>query len=303
MNAAYERDLDLNLLRVFVVVAETGSVTAAARQLYLTQPAISAALKRLAVSVGAPLFVREGRGVRLSARGASLFATARPHLEALVRAALATPTFDARASERTIRIGLSDASEGWLLAPLLRRLAKRAPKMRFVILPVQFRTVFEALASARVDVAITVADEVPAGTVRKTLFTGGFACVFDPKHARLGRRPTLERYLEHEHVIVSYNGDLRGVVEDTLGIERRVRVSVPTFHAIGAIVAGTAYVATVPELVARQVLAERPSLRSAKPPFALGNVAPLEILHRAAASDDPAIAFVIEHIVQVAKGR
>jgi LysR family transcriptional activator of mexEF-oprN operon len=43
MNAVYGRDLDLNLLRVFIVVAETGSVTAAADRLYLTQPAISAA--------------------------------------------------------------------------------------------------------------------------------------------------------------------------------------------------------------------------------------------------------------------
>ena len=69
MKAAYGRDLDLNLLRVFVVVAETGSATAAASRLYLTQPAISAALKRLAAAVGAPLFAREGRGLALTARG------------------------------------------------------------------------------------------------------------------------------------------------------------------------------------------------------------------------------------------
>jgi LysR family transcriptional regulator, mexEF-oprN operon transcriptional activator len=43
----YGRNLDLNLLRVFWVVAERGSVTAAASQLYLTQPALSAALRRL----------------------------------------------------------------------------------------------------------------------------------------------------------------------------------------------------------------------------------------------------------------
>ncbi|MCA9590622.1 MAG: LysR family transcriptional regulator, partial [Myxococcales bacterium] len=61
MLPAYARDLDLNLLRVFVVVAEAGSVTVAASRLYLTQPAISSALKRLAVAVGAPLFARQGR--------------------------------------------------------------------------------------------------------------------------------------------------------------------------------------------------------------------------------------------------
>ena len=63
MNENYDKDLDLNLLRVFVVVADAGSVTTAADRLYLTQPAVSAALKRLASTVGAPLFVRAGRGI------------------------------------------------------------------------------------------------------------------------------------------------------------------------------------------------------------------------------------------------
>src|SRR5215510_1618472 len=120
MNSSYAKDLDLNLLRVFVVVAESGSVTAAASRLYLTQPAVSAALRRLATAVGAPLFVRAGRGLSLTARGERLLRSARPHLEALVQAALAPATFDPSTSERIVRIGVSDANEGWLLPPLLR---------------------------------------------------------------------------------------------------------------------------------------------------------------------------------------
>ena len=72
MQESYGRDLDLNLLRVFLVVAEAGSVTAAAARLYLTQPAVSAALRRLTIAVGAPLFVRQGRSLALSSRGAAL---------------------------------------------------------------------------------------------------------------------------------------------------------------------------------------------------------------------------------------
>ena len=68
MQENYGRDLDLNLLRVFAVVAEAGSVTAAASRLYLTQPAVSAALRRLTTAVGAPLFVRQGRGLALTSR-------------------------------------------------------------------------------------------------------------------------------------------------------------------------------------------------------------------------------------------
>src|SRR6185436_18891813 len=94
MNHGYGRDLDLNLLRVFAVVAETGSVTEAASCLYLTQPAVSAALRRLTTTVGAPLFVRSGRGLILTSRGERLRVGLQSHLQGLVDAALAPPTFD-----------------------------------------------------------------------------------------------------------------------------------------------------------------------------------------------------------------
>lgn len=300
MNESYARDLDLNLLRVFVVVAETGSVTGAASRLYLTQPAVSAALKRLSSAVGAPLFAREGRGLVLTARGKRLLAAAGPHLRALIDAALAPEVFDPRTSERTVRLGLSDGPDAWLLPPLLRVLAERAPKMRLVILGVQFRTVGEALASRAVDLAVTVADDLPTGVERRPLFHGGFVCLFDPRTARVGRTLTMERYLEHEHVIVSYNGDLRGIVEDVLGVSRRVRVSVPTFHGLGSLIDGTGLLATVPEMVARQVRASRPHLKTAKLPFALEGT-PMELVWRSALEDDEAIRFVREHVVRIAE--
>src|ERR1700760_2788739 len=94
MPKVYGRDLDLNLLRVFAVVAESGSVTEAAHRLYLTQPAVSAALRRLTQVVGTPLFVRSGRGLALSSRGERLRGAVELHLGRLVDAALEPPSFD-----------------------------------------------------------------------------------------------------------------------------------------------------------------------------------------------------------------
>src|SRR3954464_14740058 len=104
------RDLDLNLLRVFVVVADSGSVTQAAARLYLTQPGVSSALRRLATDIAVPLFVRQGRGLALTSAGERLLASGRPSLQALVDAALTPPKFDLATSDRSIRIGLSDAA-------------------------------------------------------------------------------------------------------------------------------------------------------------------------------------------------
>jgi len=299
INSIYERDLDLNLLRVFVVVAEAGSVTVAAQRLYLTQPAISAALRRLARSVGEPLFARAGRGLSLTARGKLLLQSARPHLAALVSAALSPAAFDAKTSEETVRLGLSDVNEAWLLPPLLQVLAKAAPRLRIVVLPIQFRTVSEALLSGRIDLAVTVADELPAGMQRRALFHGGFVCVFDPQKVRLPKRLSLERYLAEEHVIVSYNGDLRGVVEDALGLQRRVRLSVPSFQSVGAAVSGTALLATVPEMVARDLLKARPKLRTATLPFRLEGTA-MELIWSGAQGDAGGVRFIREQILRIA---
>jgi LysR family transcriptional activator of mexEF-oprN operon len=285
---------------VFAVVAESGSVTEAAKRLYLTQPAISAALRRLQDSVGAPLFARHGRGLQLTSRGTRLRDSLHPHLERIVDAALAPPEFDPETNDRTIRIGLSDSAEQWLLPPLLRVLEREAPRMRVIALPVQFRTVAAALASD-LDIAVTVADELPAMTRRQRLITAGFTCLYDPRKVRL-RTLTEKEYFARDHVIVSYNGDLRGIVEDYLGKKRNIRCSVSSFTSIGAIVDGSSMLATVPEFVADQILTTRRHLATKPLPFHLaGSYA--ELLWPAATDDDAPCRFVRAQVVAIANAR
>src|SRR4051812_43355594 len=254
MSAIHARDIDLNLLPVLVTVADTGSVTAAAARLYLTQSAVSAALGRLKSAIGEPIVTRHGRGVVLTERGARLVAEARPHLDAIVQAALLPTRFDPKTSDAIIRLGLADIADEWLLPPLLRLLQDAAPHMRLVCSPIQFRTVSEALATRRIDLAVTVADELPSSVARLPLVQTHFVCLFDPRFVRLGAQPTERAYLAQDHVIVSYNGDLRGIVEDIYGRERRIRCSVADFSSIGAIVDGGRLVATIPIIFAPQIL-------------------------------------------------
>jgi LysR family transcriptional activator of mexEF-oprN operon len=298
MKAVHARDLDLNLFRVLVAVADTGSVTAAAAQLYLTQSAVSAALGRLKASLGASIVTRHGRGVVLTERGARLVADLRPHLEAVIKAALVPAAFEPRTSDRTLRVGLADSAEEWLLPRLLRRLARDAPRMRLVCVPVQFRTVGEALGTRRVDLAVTVADELPTSILRRPLVRSHFVCLFDPRFTRLGARPTERVYLAQDHVIVSYNGDLRGFVEDAFRRERRIRCSVSTFAAVGAIVDGSSLVATVPTIVAMPILRQRPHLRTARFPFPRIEGG-LDLLWPSALDLDDACRFLREAIVEI----
>jgi LysR family transcriptional activator of mexEF-oprN operon len=301
MSQIHGRDLDLNLLRVFAVVAMSGGVTEAARRLYLTQSAISAALRRLTTAVGAPLFVRSGRGIALTSRGERLRALVDAHLDPLVAGALAPATFDAKTTERTLRLGLSDSAELWALPPLLRVLEREAPRLRIVAIPVQFRTVAAALASG-VAAAITVADDLPTNIRRERLFYGGFTCLYDPRHARLPRTLTEAEYFARDHVIVSYNGDLRGIVEDMFDKTRKVRCSVSGFANIGAIVDGTAMLATIPEMVAAKIRATRPHLKTKPLPSSLpieGSHA--ELLWPAVTDDDEPCKFLRAKIRQIVR--
>ena len=261
---------------------------------------MSAALRRLATAVGTPLFVRHGRGVALSKPGERMLAVVRPHLEALVAAALSPPRFDAATSEHVIRIGLSDATEGWVLPPLLRELAARAPRMAVVSMGVQFRSVVEALTSRRVDLALSVIDELPPNVRREPIFDGRFLALYDPRQLRLGARVSERAYFEQEHVIVSYNGDLRGVVEDVLGKARRVRCSLSSFSHLGDVIDGSALVATVPESVAQQLRSVRPHLQTAELPFTLSATpTPVEMLWPMALDDDEACRFVRQLVREV----
>ncbi len=298
MPVVYGRDLDLNLLRVFAVVAETGSVTAAASRLYLTQPAVSAALRRLTAAIGTPLFARSGRGLVLTSRGARLRDGLTPHLQRIVDAALSPLVFDPATSDRTVRLGLADSAEMWLLPRLLRVLETEAPRMRVVSIPVQFRTVAAALA-AGLDAAVTVADELPANVRRQPLYTDGFTCLYDARHARL-RTLTEKEYFARPHVIVSYNGDLRGIVEDALRKTRHVRCSVSSFAHVGAIIEGTAMLATVPHRVADQLRVVRPHLEKKPLPFEIEG-SPLDLLWPVATDDDEPCRFVRAKIVEIAR--
>jgi DNA-binding transcriptional LysR family regulator len=79
---------DLRQLRYFLAVAEAGSLSAAARRLYITQPALSLALGKLEEGVGVKLFTRHARGVELTAAGEVFAEKARLALELIDDATL-----------------------------------------------------------------------------------------------------------------------------------------------------------------------------------------------------------------------
>lgn len=295
---SYAKDLDLNLLRVFVVVAEEGSITRAASRLYVTQPAVSAAMRRLAELLGGELFTRQGRGLALTHRGEKILAVAQAHLGPLVDVMRAEPAFDAMASTATIRLGIGDGMDAVLVPPLLARLRRTAPRMRIIVVFVSFRNVEEQLLGCKIDLALSVADELPRSIHRERLFDGTnveFVCLYDGRCLKLPRTLTDERYFALEHVVVSFAADARGIVEDELGRMRDIRVCLPGFSSIADVVDGSPLVATVPLGFAQHFRKTRPHLKIAKLSFTLEGGC-LDLLWSRVKDSDEVVSFVREEL-------
>lgn len=297
INASELRNVDLNLLLVFATMMEEGTVTGTAARLYLTQPAISASLSRLREVVGEDLFVRAGRGLAPTPRAHALFAEVRAGLHAMERGLFERTSFEPTASSRVFRVGLPDDLELLLVPALAATLAAEAPRVRLVVRPVDFRTALGALESESVELVVSVLDEVPEHVAVRSFAGRGFVCLFDPRLVRLGPTPTLEEYLAARHVVVSYNGDLAGIVEDVLGrsgVRRDVALSLPRFASIPAVLASAPLVATVPRAFAER-LAREHGLGVAQLPLSLPDYA-LQLAWHRATDTDPGLVWLRERV-------
>ena len=119
---------DLNLLPIVVALYDELSVSRAARQLGMSQPAVSKALRRLRETFDDPLFVRGPSGIVPTPRAHAIVRAARPHLQHLQEDLLKGERFDPATSTRPIVLGLSDIAEMAFLPSILDHLRVHAPK-------------------------------------------------------------------------------------------------------------------------------------------------------------------------------
>jgi DNA-binding transcriptional LysR family regulator len=145
--------LNLNQLRTFVKVVETGSFSAAAEKLGLTQPAVSLQIRQLEKRLGAALIERVGRKVRPTAAGAELLGHA-DRIDAAVSSALESV---ARHSSETIghvRLGTDNTVTIFLLPPVLGALRKRYPNLEITVSTGNAADIVKAVEENRIDLAL-----------------------------------------------------------------------------------------------------------------------------------------------------
>jgi len=241
----------LNLLVVFLVLAEERSVSRAAKRLTKSQPAVSRALGRLRDMFQDELLVRTTRGYEATPKGQRVLSeleTTLPRLEQL----LGDSTFVASQANAVFRVAATDYSSNVVCPVLARRILPHAPHLVFDWVATHEGT-FEALDRGRLDMMLGAEDEqVPEQFAKETIFSESFACVVWHK-SRHRTALSLEEYLRAQHVTISVLGGKQTVPERQLakaGHERRAALQVPYFATAMRSVVGTELVATVPKRLA-----------------------------------------------------
>ncbi|MEV7692730.1 LysR family transcriptional regulator [Microbacterium sp. NPDC089189] len=162
--------MDLNLLKVFVAVYETGTVTAAAERLFVTQSAVSQSLTRMRRELGDQLFGRDGRSLRATPAADALYSEFREALSRVDAAVAGLRDFDPATARHRFRLALSELGEVGFLPSILRSIASIAPQVEVEVVPLDVRALPEWLARGRVDLAIasTPPPGVEDGVILKT---------------------------------------------------------------------------------------------------------------------------------------
>ena len=247
--------LDGHLLKLLLAVLETGSITATAERLGVTQSAVSHLLDKLRAITGDPLFVKRGRGIVPTARAEALAQPARDMLHQMQRFAQGAE-FDPRAWQTELTLAANDFQRDLLLPALAARLRTAAPGVTLRIVPSGAPSA-ELLRSDSCQLVIS--PRPPDGTdiVQKRLFEDQYRVFYD---ASVRSAPATEAdYLTADHATVAYEAH-RGLELDrqlaTRGVRRRFAVRVPGFAALPAFVRGSALLTTAPSLLARTALAD-----------------------------------------------
>lgn len=173
--------LNLNLLRSFHAVAEAGSVSRAARLGYISQPALSKAVRELEKSVGIPLVERSARGVRLTEAGQTLHAHARA-LFALEREAEEALSSHRNLETGTLRIGASTTLTTYVLPPMLGRFRALQPHLKFKTLRGNTREIEALLSAYELDVALVEGPSHHPEVQARPWSEDELVCVCAPDH-------------------------------------------------------------------------------------------------------------------------
>ena len=254
------RTLDLNLLRVFDEVMAERSLTRAAHNLSLTQPAVSNALRRLRDALGDELVRRAGQGMEPTPHALALWPSVRQALRQL-QTALVPQSFEPTQASSTFVLAMADATAAELMGGLAIRLQQLAPGVSLRVVPLTTRDPRKLLTEGLADLALGYFPAVltdltaraqtgePVNFAPQRLYAGEYVCVMRKDHPLAQVPLTLDTYCAARHLLVSFSGRPYGYVDEalsSLGRQRRIVLTVNQFFTAGRVVVNSDLLTVLP---------------------------------------------------------
>jgi DNA-binding transcriptional LysR family regulator len=241
--------IDLNLFVVFDTIYAEGGITRAGRRLNLSQPAISHALGRLREMFDDPLFVRHGHAMTPTPLARRLIEPVRQALRSLEVTLARAESFEAATAVKRFTVGMRDAMESVVLAPMMQAIARAAPRIDVSIVRAERRELERELSAGTLDAAIDVGLPLPEDIQRQRLGQEWMTVLARRRHPRVKARLSLEAYLAEQHILVSSRR--RGLSAEDFelarhNLTRRVRLRCQNFLAACRTVAETDLLLTMP---------------------------------------------------------
>jgi LysR family nod box-dependent transcriptional activator len=299
---------DLNLLIALDVLLREKNVTRAAEKVFVSQPAMSAALHKLRDYFNDPLLDRVGRDLELTPRGLSLVEPVREAL-LLIQAALGTqPTFSPATTQRDFTMIVSEEAVPGLLPAVLQRVAAEAPGIRFQIELIS-QTALARLEYGEADLCLCLDNlrlyemrAYPESLHTIRLRPVRWLCAVDRNHPTVGETLSAEQFLALPHVFgrpSGYNASAEELVRRLFDADITVHLTVPSLLHLPLVLPGTSYVATVPERVVKLFSGSTP-MKTFPLPFPTPEHYEILIWHKRNQTD-PAHAWVRELIVALSQ--
>lgn len=278
-------NFDLNLLVAFDVLLQERSVTRAARRLNLTQPAMSASLRRLRDAFQDEILIQHGKTMVPTPHAIELaprIADAILQLRTIISTGTA---FDPATSQRRFRIEASDYITTVLIVPLLEILHREAPRIR-LDLSLPDEGTAERMIGGDIDLLLTPEQFVETDHPRELLFEERHVVVGWSGNPLMQRPMTEHDFLESGHVAVQIGGRntfIESALQE-LEVQRRIDVTAPSFIQAPWLLPGTNRLALMHERLAR-IVAPSLSLAIADPPFELPVMREMMQFHAARKND------------------
>lgn len=242
--------IDLNLIRVFVVVYECRSLTVAAHQLFVTQSAVSQSLGRLRKHFGDPLFERAGRRMEPTPVAQDAYRDMRAAVDSIDTALGRVHRFDPSTSDKVFRIALSELGEvGWM-GNILAEVRRTAPLIRIESVSLDQAQLVDWLERGVVDVAVAPAD-LSGGFVRTRVKDQSYAVVMSRENSE--EALTLERFTELPQIVVTGDSgsELLASAERQAGVFRHPAATVERFAALPSLLrSNPGHIAVIPRPIA-----------------------------------------------------